>query len=121
MLGRDAIAFAATALLRHRGRALTLIAAVSLSVASVLLLTALGEGARRYVAAEFASLGKDLLVMFPGRKETRGGLPPLTGNSLRDITLEDVDFLARREPALRLVPLVLGTAEVAAGGRLRSA
>lgn len=121
MLGRDAIAFAATALLRHRGRALTLIAAVSLSVASVLLLTALGEGARRYVAAEFASLGKDLLVMFPGRKETRGGLPPLTGNSLRGITLEDVDFLARREPALRLVPLVLGTAEVAAGGRLRSA
>ena len=43
----DAIRFAAVALLRQRSRALVLILAVSLSVTSVLLLTALGEGARR--------------------------------------------------------------------------
>jgi putative ABC transport system permease protein len=62
----DVIRFAAVALLRQRSRALVLILAVSLSVTSVLLLTALGEGARRYVADQFSSLGKDLLVMFPG-------------------------------------------------------
>ncbi|MGN5172084.1 ABC transporter permease [Aeromonas sp. 102P] len=67
----DVIRFAAVALLRQRSRALVLILAVSLSVTSVLLLTALGEGARRYVADQFSSLGKDLLVMFPGRKEHR--------------------------------------------------
>ncbi|MEL7594533.1 ABC transporter permease [Aeromonas veronii] len=80
----DVIRFAAVALLRQRSRALVLILAVSLSVTSVLLLTALGEGARRYVADQFSSLGKDLLVMFPGRKETTGGLPPVTvcGRSL---------------------------------------
>ncbi|MFM5133950.1 ABC transporter permease, partial [Aeromonas rivipollensis] len=107
----DALRFAAVALLRQRTRALVLIMAVSLSVTSVLLLTALGEGARRYVAEQFSSLGKDLLVMFPGRKETTGGLPPVTGNSLREITLDDMHYLGQHQPQLRLVPLVMGFAE----------
>ncbi|MCS0540069.1 ABC transporter permease [Aeromonas veronii] len=115
----DVIRFAAVALLRQRSRALVLLLAVSLSVTSVLLLTALGEGARRYVADQFSSLGKDLLVMFPGRKETTGGLPPVTGNSLRQITLDDMDYLAQHQPNLRLVPLVMGFAEAKQGARLR--
>lgn len=115
----DALRFAAVALLRQRARALVLILAVSLSVTSVLLLTALGEGARRYVAEQFSSLGKDLLVMFPGRKETTGGLPPVTGNSLREITLDDMHYLGQHQPQLRLVPLVMGFAEAKQGARVR--
>ncbi|MCF5763762.1 ABC transporter permease [Aeromonas veronii] len=115
----DVIRFAAVALLRQRSRALVLILAVSLSVTSVLLLTALGEGARRYVAGQFSSLGKDLLVMFPGRKETTGGLPPVTGNSLRQITLDDMHYLGQHQPKVRLVPLVMGFAEAKQGARLR--
>ena len=115
----DVIRFAAVALLRQRSRALVLILAVSLSVTSVLLLTALGEGARRYVADQFSSLGKDLLVMFPGRKETTGGLPPVTGNSLRQITLDDMHYLGQHQPNVRLVPLVIGFAEAKQGARLR--
>ena len=69
---------------RHRGRSALQLLAIAAAVCSVLLLTGLGEGARRYVAAEFAFLGKDLLVMLPGRKQTTGGLPPL-GASLHDI------------------------------------
>lgn len=117
----DVIRFAAVALLRQRSRALVLILAVSLSVTSVLLLTALGEGARRYVADQFSSLGKDLLVMFPGRKETTGGLPPVTGNSLRQITLDDMHYLGQHQPNVRLVPLVMGFAEAKQGARLRQA
>lgn len=115
----DIIRFAAVALLRQRSRALVLILAVSLSVTSVLLLTALGEGARRYVADQFSSLGKDLLVMFPGRKETTGGLPPVTGNSLRQLTLDDMHYLGQHQPKVRLVPLVMGFAEAKQGARLR--
>lgn len=115
----DALRFATVALLRQRARALVLILAVSLSVTSVLLLTALGEGARRYVAEQFSSLGKDLLVMFPGRKETTGGLPPVTGNSLREITLDDMHYLGQHQPQLRLVPLVMGFAEAKQGARVR--
>ncbi len=115
----DQLRFAILALGRHRGRALMLILAISLSVASVLVMTALGQGARNFVAAEFSGLGKDLLVMFPGRKETTGGLPPVSGNSLRDITLEDMNYLAQRIPDLRLVPLIMGFSEAKQGARLR--
>lgn len=115
----DQLRFASLALGRHRGRALLLILAISLSVASVLIMTALGQGARNFVAAEFSGLGKDLLVMFPGRKETTGGLPPVSGNSLRDITLDEMNYLGQRIPDLRLVPLIMGFSEAKQGARIR--
>ena len=115
----DQLHFASLALGRHRGRALLLILAISLSVASVLIMTALGQGARNFVAAEFSGLGKDLLVMFPGRKETTGGLPPVSGNSLRDITLDEMNYLGQRIPDLRLVPLIMGFSEAKQGARIR--
>ncbi len=115
----DQLRFASLALSRHRGRALMLILAISLSVASVLVMTALGQGARNFVAAEFSGLGKDLLVMFPGRKETTGGLPPVSGNSLRDITLDDMSYLQQRVAELRLVPLIMGFSEAKQGARIR--
>ena len=115
----DQLRFASLALGRHRGRALLLILAISLSVASVLIMTALGQGARNFVAAEFSGLGKDLLVMFPGRKETTGGLPPVSGNSLRDFTLEEMNYLGQRIPDLRLVPLIMGFSEAKQGARIR--
>ena len=115
----DQLRFASLALGRHRGRALLLILAISLSVASVLVMTALGQGARNFVAAEFSGLGKDLLVMFPGRKETTGGMPPVSGNSLRDITLDEMNYLGQRIPDLRLVPLIMGFSEAKQGARIR--
>lgn len=119
MLPADELQFAWVALTRHRGRAIMLVLAIGLSVASVLAMTALGQGARNFVAAEFSGLGKDLLVMFPGRKETTGGMPPISGNSLREITLEDMNYLARKVPALRLVPLIMGFSEAKQGAHLR--
>ena len=115
----DQLRFASLALGRHRGRALLLILAISLSVASVLIMTALGQGARNFVAADFSGLGKDLLVLFPGRTETTGGLPPVSGNSLREITLEEMNYLGQRIPDLRLVPLIMGFSEAKQGARIR--
>ena len=115
----DQLRFASLALGRHQGRALLLILAISLSVASVLIMTALSQGARNFVAAEFSGLGKDLLVMFPGRKETTGGMPPVSGNSLREITLEEMNYLGQRIPDLRLVPLIMGFSEAKQGARIR--
>lgn len=101
------------ALVRHRFRSSMALLSMALGVASVVVLTALGEGARNYVLGEFAFLGKNVLVMLPGRKETTGGLPPLSGTAARDITLEDMDYLLRRNTAIRdAAPFVLGTAEV---------
>ena len=39
----------------------------------------------RYVLGEFSMLGKDTFAMFPGRKETSGGMPPMSGASAKPI------------------------------------
>ena len=90
----DLLQFTLLALRRQRFRSLMLLLAVGLGVSAVVVLTALGEGARRYVLGEFAQLGKDTVIVFPGRKETTGGMPPITGTAARSITLEAAAVLA---------------------------
>ena len=63
---RDLVGFSAGALKGHRLRASLSLLGVAIGVASVVLLTSLGEGARLYVTGEFASLGTNLLIVFPG-------------------------------------------------------
>jgi len=93
---------------------------VMVGVAAVVVLTALGEGARRYVAQEFASLGTNLLMVMPGKNETTGGFFPGGGGTPNDLTLDDVRTLRRdvRE-ARHVVPLALGNETVSHGERRR--
>ncbi len=119
MRAADLLHFCFQALWRNRFRSLMLLFSMSIGVGSVVILTGLGEGARQYVLGEFASLGKDVLVVLPGRKETTGGLPPLTGSAARDLTVEDALAIARLPGVARVAPMVVGTAEVAAGAYSR--
>lgn len=116
----DLLRFTLLALRRQRFRSLMLLTAVGLGVAAVVILTALGEGARGYVLGEFAHLGKDTVIVFPGRKETTGGMPPLTGAAARDITLEEVKVLKRTVPGVSLVaPVIVGNGPVSYKARER--
>jgi putative ABC transport system permease protein len=89
-----------------------MVLAMAIGVASVVILTALGEGARRYVTREFISLGTNLLIVLPGRSETTGGPPPLLGETPRDLTLEDAMSLTRSSAIRRVAPITLGSAPV---------
>lgn len=116
----DLLRYTLLALRRQRFRSVMLLIAVGLGVAAVIVLTAVGEGARAYVMGEFAFLGKDTVVMFPGRKETTGGMPPITGVAARAITLEEVEVLGRTVPGvMSLAPLVIGNGPVSYAGRER--
>jgi putative ABC transport system permease protein len=116
----DLVRYTLLALRRQRFRSVMLLIAVGLGVGAVMVLTALGEGARGYVLGEFAFLGKDTVVMFPGRKETTGGMPPITGSAARAITLEEVEVLARTVPGVTsLAPLVMGNGPVSYESRER--
>jgi putative ABC transport system permease protein len=109
------------AILRHRFRTFMMLIAMSIGVIAVNLLTGLGEGARLYVLGEFSFLGKNTLIMLPGKKETTGGMPPITGESPRDITLADVEALSHVPGVARIAPLIAGSAEVSFGSRHREA
>ncbi len=116
---RDLLRFAAGALRGHRLRTGLTLLGVAIGVAAVTLLTSLGEGARRYVTSEFASLGTNLLIVVPGKTETTG-VAPLLGGTLHELTLDDAEALPRRVPLVRRVaPLSVGTATARFGERSR--
>jgi len=115
----DLFQFAAGGLRGHRLRSSLSVLGVGIGVASVILLTGLGEGAREYVTGEFASLGSNLLILIPGKTETRG-LAPMISVAPHDLTLRDADALLERVPGIhRVAPVAFGTATVKLGERGR--
>jgi putative ABC transport system permease protein len=117
----DLLQFSFQALVRQRFRSGMALLSVCIGVSAVLMLTALGEGARRYILHEFSLLGSDVLVMFPGKSETTGGMPPVLGTSQRDITLDDAAQLKQRVVAIKdMAPVVIGSSDVGFGARART-
>jgi putative ABC transport system permease protein len=117
----DRLRFALTALQGARLRTALMLLAMAIGVAAVVLLTALGEGARHYVVGQFSSLGTHLVIVFPGRNETTGNAPPMLSDTPRDLTLDDALAL-QRLPAVRLMaPVNIGSAAIAYRNRDREA
>ena len=111
----DDLRFALRSLTTHRTRTWLTLLAMGLGTAAVILLSALGEGARRYVLNEFTQLGTHLLIVLPGRNETAGGHPPLLGETPRDLTLDDAIALGRSPLVVRYAPIAVGSAPVSHG------
>src|SRR5215831_14514254 len=88
MRALDLLRFAGGGIRGHRLRTGLSVLGVAIGVGSVILLTSLGEGARRYIIGEFASLGSNLLIIVPGKTETVG-LAPLVSTAPHDLTRED--------------------------------
>ncbi len=115
----DVFRFAGHAVRGHRLRTFLSLLGVAIGVASVILLTGLGEGARRYIVGEFTSLGSNLLIIIPGKTETVG-FAPLLSTAPHDLTVEDAEALPVRVAAVRRVaPVIVGTAAVRSGERSR--
>lgn len=101
-------------------RTLLILLAMGIGVAAVVVVTALGEGARLYVANQFGSLGSNLVIVLPGRSETAGSMPGvLIGKTPRDLTLEDALALRRSHAIRRFAPLIIGAGDVRWGARSR--
>ncbi|WP_415227950.1 ABC transporter permease [Psychromonas sp.] len=116
----DIIRFSWSALIGYPTRTLLMLLAMSIGVASVIMLTALGEGARRYVSNEFSSLGTNLVIVFPGYSETSGLNPmAMVGATPRDLTLDDAQVLTRNSNIRRIAPINIGSINASFQGRSR--
>jgi len=116
----DIAMFAWGALRGYRSRTLLMLIAMSIGVASVVVLTSLGEGARRYVTGQFASLGTNLLIVIPGRSETAGINPTtMMGETPRALTLDDALALTRSRHVRRIAPMNVGSANISWHGSAR--
>jgi len=116
---RDIIGFGLRASTGYPTRTLLMLLAMAIGVGSVVLLSTLGDGARRYVMNQFSSLGTNLLIVLPGRSETVGGPPPLLGVTPRDLTLDDALSLKRASSIRYVAPISVGAAPVSRDGRQR--
>lgn len=112
----DVVQFASNSLHGSRARTGLMILAMSIGVAAVVVLTALGEGARLYVVNQFSSLGTNLVLVFPGRTETAGVNPGmLLGQIPRELTMDDAQALLRSRAITRIAPLTVGSSQISNG------
>lgn len=115
---RDLLRFAAGSLKGHGLRTAMSLLGVMIGVSAVVILTALGEGARRYVVDQFAGLGTNLLIVLPGKTETSGSFG--FGGVPNDLTLDDALAIEREVRSVRRVaPVTVGTEEISSGDRRR--
>ncbi|MGH8477708.1 MAG: ABC transporter permease [Methylococcales bacterium] len=121
MRATDAILLAARSIAWQRLPSALILIAMSIGVAAVIVLSALGESARQYITGEFTALGTNLLIILPGRSETTGGHPPLLGETPRDLTLDDALALLRSPYIQRIAPISIGSAPVSGRQREREA
>ncbi|MCP4746714.1 MAG: FtsX-like permease family protein [Desulfobacteraceae bacterium] len=119
MKSADLTRFCAGSLAGYPLRTGLMFLAMAIGVASVVILTALGEGARIYVSQQFSSLGTHLLIVIPGRSETTGGPPPLLGETPRDLTIDDAMALLRSSAVRKVAPIMIGGALVSYENRSR--
>ncbi|MDR1995560.1 ABC transporter permease [Azonexus sp.] len=116
----DTLRFARDAALGYPLRTALSVLAMSIGVAAVVVLTALGDGARRYVVGQFSSIGTNLVIVLPGRTGTGGFNPAnVVTTTPRDLTIADAAALRRASAIRRVAPLAVGTSEISYGGRLR--
>ena len=118
MLVKDFLRMALRALAAHRLRSFLTLLGIAVGVAAVILLTSIGEGVHRFVLAEFTQFGTNVMELSPGKKGAKGG-PPGLPSTARELTLEDAAALARLPGVVAVTPVVWGSSEVEAGGRLR--
>jgi putative ABC transport system permease protein len=116
MRSRDLLRFSWRSFTASRLRAALMLLAMAIGIAAVVIVTSLGEGARRYVTQEFANLGTNLVLVFPGRSETAGTGPGLLiTRTARDLTVEDAAALRHVRWVTRVAPVSVGTAEASRG------
>jgi putative ABC transport system permease protein len=116
---QERVLFALGTVRGHVLRSTLTLLGFAIGVAAVVLLTALGEGARAYVTDQFMSLGSNLVIVLPGRTETTG-MAPIFGGTPRDLTIGDMEAVRQHLPRIRrIAPLTAGAAPVGYGDKRR--
>lgn len=107
------------AVVAHRLRSALSMLGIAIGVASVILLTSIGEGTRLYMISQFTQFGTNLLAVNPGKAETIG-IPGALGGTTRKLTIDDAEAIGRLPGVEKVVPMVFGAARVEANARGRS-
>ncbi|GJL64644.1 MAG: ABC transporter permease [Nitrospirales bacterium] len=92
---------------------------IAIGVMTVILLTSIGEGTRRYVLTQFTQFGTNLLTITRGKTQTVG-IPGVLGGTTHKLTIQDAQAIRQLDGIIRVVPVSVGNARVETEGRGRS-
>lgn len=106
-------------LLAQRLRSALTMVGIVIGIASVVLLTSIGEGVRVYIIDQFTQFGTDIIVVQPGKAETFG-IPSNLGGTTRKLTTADARALERVPGVRGVMPVAMGSARVERQQRNRS-
>jgi len=115
----DIVAFTTRSVLAHRLRSTLTALGIAIGVAAVVLLTSLGEGLNQFMLEEFGQIGTNSIGINPGRPGTFGVSTGVI-NSVRPLTIEDGEALARLPQIKAWTPMSAGAADLEGNGRQRS-
>ena len=85
----DSIHLALRAITAHRLRSFLTLLGIAVGIASVILLTSIGEGIHRFVLGEFSQFGTNNVSVLPGKTKTGGAPASGLPSSARPLTLEE--------------------------------
>ena len=106
------IRLAITSIIENRLRSFLTMLGIMIGVGSVILLISLTTGFREYLVKQFMGIGTNLIIISPGKTETKGiGHPGFEG--VQKMTIGDTVALRRNATALEEVSsITVGTADV---------
>ncbi len=95
------------ALLRNKMRSFLTTLGIIIGVSAVIAMVAIGEGAKAQVAAQFAAMGSNLLVILPG-SPSAGGMRGGFG-SMPTLTWDDLKAIQTEVPSVKYAAAQLGS------------
>ncbi len=118
MLIRDIVKLSFSSLLDQRLRSFLTILGIAVGIASVVLLTSIGEGVQKFAIAEFTQFGTNLIAINPGRSTTLGTSGAII-NNIRPLSISDEETLRRIPGIIDTVPVIQGNGPVEFAKRSR--
>ena len=111
MFIRDVVKLSLSSLIDQRMRSFLTILGISVGIASVVLLTSIGEGIQQFTLAEFTQFGTNLIGINPGRSTTLGTSGALI-NNVRPLSIGDEESLRKIPGVIDTVSLIQGNGPV---------
>ena len=111
MFIRDVVKLSLSSLVDQRMRSFLTILGISVGIASVVLLTSIGEGIQQFTLAEFTQFGTNLIGINPGRSTTLGTSGAII-NNVRPLSIADEESLRKIPGVIDAVSLIQGNGPI---------
>jgi putative ABC transport system permease protein len=118
MFIRDNVKLSFSSLTDQRMRSFLTILGIAVGIASVVLLTSIGEGIQQFTLAEFTQFGTNLIGINPGRSTTLGTSGAII-NNVRPLSIADEESLRKLPGVVDAVSLIQGNGPIEFAKRRR--